>query len=390
MENNNDVEAIEEAFKRIIVNRVFKRSSLQERILRFLIDQAIAGNDVTEHAIGVELFKDKYTVNQNDSKIRVYVFYLRKKLAEYYNGIGKDENIIFHTEKGHYNLVFKKKSDQSKEVKDSNYINLRFSKKKTLYIIVGVIMSLIVALVAYRYNKQTFIWQPFLEDNTLCVIADHYMIADRNNKNNYHYSTYRNINSEADAIKFKADNPDLNLIPAGFTMTTKMASFGVHYLDIWFNKHNKVFDIQLESDTQHTDYLNKNVIYIGQAKKMQESKTFFLRNSKVFKLTTNGFVFKGEGKEIIYKGTHDEIKDEEFAMVSYQKIDNGMYRMFFVSNHDIGVVSTIKMFTSPKKMKKFMKKLPSLDARFNALFKVSGLKRTEMSCELVELEVVLD
>ncbi|WP_111707624.1 hypothetical protein [Lutibacter citreus] len=389
MENSYDVTAIEEAFEQVITNRVFKRSSLQERILRYLINQALAENDVSEHSIGFELFKEKYTADQNDSKIRVYVFYLRKKLAEYYNGTGKNESIIFYVEKGQYNLTFKQNSNNISKTKEGEYVSLKLSKKVMQAIIALFVIS--ISLIAFfQLYKPTYIWQPFFKDNTLCVIADHYMVANHTTKNSYSYATFPSIYSEADVSKFKINNPELNVIPASFTMTTKMASFGVHYLDEWFHKFDKKFDVQLESDTQLLDYTKKNVIYIGQAKKMQESKTFFLRNSKVFGLMTNGFIYKKDTTTVHYTGTHDEIKNEEYAMISFQKLDNGMFNIFFVSNHDIGVMGTIKMFTSKEQLKDFVKKLPSVNSLFNALFKVNGLNRTEMSIELVELEVLSD
>ena len=95
MRNIANKQEIEEAFERVIESILFKRSLLQERILRYLIDQVIEGNDIKEQSIGIDLLKDKYEANQNNSKIRVYVFHLRKKLAEYYSGIGKDESVIF-------------------------------------------------------------------------------------------------------------------------------------------------------------------------------------------------------------------------------------------------------------------------------------------------------
>lgn len=59
-----------------------------------------------------------------------------------------------------------------------------------------------------------------------------------------------------------------------------------------------------------------------------------------------------------------------------------------MSNYDIGVMATLRNLTNKVWLKEFYKKLPSKKNNFNALFKVSGIHRTDVSCELLELEVI--
>jgi len=202
------------------------------------------------------------------------------------------------------------------------------------------------------------------------------------------FSTFRDIQNEEQLAHYIKEHPEEDFQSGGFTMTTKMASFGVHFLNQWFSSNNHHFDIQLESETPLSDYTENNVIYIGQSKTMQASQSIFLSKSKVFKVQSDGFLYKNGDVEKHYNTLFKKNINQEYAMVSLQKLDNGNYTLFFVSNHDIGVIATIKMFTNIQKLISFYKKLPNNDVEFNALFKVSGMERTDLSCELVEIEIL--
>ena len=125
-------EIVEQALERICSDPLFRRSRTNELILRFLVKQAFEGNDVKEQVIGLELFKNDYSPEQNDSKIRVAVYYLRKKLSEYYTGNGRDESLRFVIKKGQYNLNFErgKPKDVNKSEKSNKIIYKKKRKKK--------------------------------------------------------------------------------------------------------------------------------------------------------------------------------------------------------------------------------------------------------------------
>lgn len=177
MKNTHDIKAIETAFEKIITNKVFKRSSLQERILRYLINEALSGKDVKEHSIGIELFQDKYTTNQNNSRIRSYVFYLRKKLDEYYKGQGRNETIIFNIEKGQYNLTFNKNSHLINTTKNKNVNSL--PKKTVLYSLIATTALIAILFLATKFAKPSYIWTPIFNGKTICIVADNYMVANQ-------------------------------------------------------------------------------------------------------------------------------------------------------------------------------------------------------------------
>ena len=326
---------------------------------------------------------ENYDDNQKNSKVRVYVYNLRKKLDEYYSSTGKNENLVFNIEKGQYNLTFKQQLPEKDKIAKPRYFKIPITP--TL-ITLGILLALLTGVFMFKKDRDTYVWESILsKNNTICIIADQYVVGV---KGKGRFSIYGEINTNAQLNSFNKEYPEANLRQSGFTMTTKMAPYGVHYLDQWFGKFNSSFDIQLESETQFSDYTKSNVVYIGQSKTMVTSKSIFLKNSKMFEMMSDGFIYKKDGDVKEYQSKIRKVDYKEFAMVSYQKLDNGNDTFFFVSNHDIGVLATLKMFTSEEKMRMFFKDFPNPKAEFNALFRVDGLQRNDMNCELVELEII--
>jgi hypothetical protein len=383
IEKKNTKNDIETAFDKIKSSKLFSKSSLHKSILRYLIDQAMLGIDVKEQNIGTDILDENYEDTTSNSKVRVYVYNLRKKLSDYYKEDGKTEEIIFHIEKGQYNISFKRRTISTK--KKANHLTLRIPLKP-VGLILGICLLALGVFYFQKSNETNYLWEPFHTKNkaTLCIVADHFMVSD---KEQGCASTYQEIYDMASLDNFNKQNPPKILKKTWFTMTSKMASYGVHYLDLWFAKFNQTFDIQFESETQFSDYSKGNILYIGQSKTMTTSKSIFLQNSEVFKMEMDGFTHQSKSGLKKYKSTIKKIAYEEYTMVSFQKLENGNATLFFVSNHDIGVLATLKIFTSEESLKDFYKKAPSSNSEFNALFKVTGLDRNEMNCELVALEI---
>jgi hypothetical protein len=57
--------------------------------------------------------------------------------------------------------------------------------------------------------------------------------------------------------------------------------------------------------------------------------------------------------------------------------------LFFLSNNDLGNISTIKYFTNPKTLEEFSEKL--VTANFEALFETRGFRREDFSIKLLHL-----
>lgn len=95
--------------ERILNSEPLRSSEGLRRLLRFLADKAVDGSadQLKEYTIGIDAFGKSATYDpRHDSTVRIQVGRLRQKLAEYYQGEGKDDPVVVELPKGHYKLSF--------------------------------------------------------------------------------------------------------------------------------------------------------------------------------------------------------------------------------------------------------------------------------------------
>ncbi|MDC0584737.1 hypothetical protein OAO55_03305 [Bacteroidales bacterium] len=379
---------VNEALEHICSDKLFRRSHTNEQLLRFLVNQAYLGNDVKEQVIGLEIFKKDYAPEQNDSKIRVSVYYLRKKLAAYYADAGKDEKIRFEIKKGQYNITFKdNKEIITKAPNEDKYVKV---PKKILYaFFAGTLIFIGISIFIHLPKHPGFCWDSFLKTDAsnICVVSDHFIARDVSAEV-AHYVLTPDLKSEEDLIIHNQENPKEKLLLSHFTLFSKMAPFAIQNLTEWFYSYNNSFKVRLESELRYEDYKENNLLFIGQAKNMVLTKSLFLQNSKKFKFSNPAFVYTGHDGTKKYSAKEEGALFIDYAMVSYIPLNEQHEALFFVSEHDIGVMATVHNFTDSKWLKEFYSEIPSKSRHFNALFEVKGVNRSDAVCKLVELELL--
>jgi tetratricopeptide (TPR) repeat protein len=85
-----DSAALQAELERILASRHFRGSERRTRLLRYLVDKAIAGQPLKEYAIGIDAFEKPPDYDPRlDPSVRVEMARLRSRLADYYAGEGK-------------------------------------------------------------------------------------------------------------------------------------------------------------------------------------------------------------------------------------------------------------------------------------------------------------
>lgn len=95
--------------EKVLGSRVFHGTKLLSRLLRFIVDQSMAGNTgaLKESVLGVEVFgRGPGFDPRMDPIVRVDARRLRAKLAEYYGTEGVGDPVSIALPKGHYAPVF--------------------------------------------------------------------------------------------------------------------------------------------------------------------------------------------------------------------------------------------------------------------------------------------
>ncbi len=388
MKQSPDINIINQTLEKICSDELFKRSNANEQILRFLVQEAIAGNYVKEQTIGLELYKDDYSADKNESKIRVAIYSLRKKLEQYYADAGKNDAIIFDIEKGQYNLKFIDRA----AIEENTEVSARYIKFKARNLVISVIVILLVvvpALIFDNIEEDKFCWNNFFKAgaSNICVVSDHF-IARELSFGKSKYILLNDIKSEEDLIIHNKLHPDRQLELSHFTLLSKMAPLAVQDLSVWFTSNGGKFTLLLESEMRIDDLNKNNIVFIGQAKNMVVSQTAFLQKSKKFKFEGGKYIFNDGNKIKRYEPKTEGNFFTDYAMVSYASGSNNNELFFITSEHDIGVMATVEKFTDAEKLKSFFDEFPDNKKYFNALFEVKGANRADMTCKLVEIEFI--
>ncbi|MFI3248760.1 MAG: hypothetical protein R3Y39_06485 [Rikenellaceae bacterium] len=375
---------IEEQHKKIREDRLFALSNLYLTLLNYLVQKALADEEVKELTIGYDLYKSSYNADKSDGTVRVYIYNLRKRLKKYYETTGFNDPIEFVIEKGGYNIKFKERVQPTTPTRVGHRLK---------YVISTLVVVLAVILVTLSFCRvERYCWSSFLGNDvtTNCIIADQVVVKMQHNSVQID-AIHPDIKSRSEYSTYVKDNVADSLKLANYTIFTKAIPQSVQRLTEWFGQHNRRFNIVAENDFSVENSLVGNIIYIGQFKSMNLSQLFFLQNSQLFGIDNNNFysIKDGERLEYLPKLPSGE-RSYEYAMVSYQPFKGEFKALYISSNHDMGTINLVMNFTNEAFLKDFYRNLPSTNSYFNALFKIDGVNRTDISCELVDIEVISD
>jgi hypothetical protein len=94
-----------EQLERILASRHFARTRRLGRLLRFIVEQTLAGRtaDLKEYSIAIAVFDKPDTFDPRlDAIVRVQAHALRTRLDEYYRTEGRDDEILIRCLTGSY------------------------------------------------------------------------------------------------------------------------------------------------------------------------------------------------------------------------------------------------------------------------------------------------
>ncbi len=378
MDSHPSQDRINRSLEKISSHELFVRTPRYAELLRLLVDATLRGEALKEVTLGMQFFGDNYA-QKNDGLARTYVYNLRKRLDQYYSNEGKDDELKFILIKGSYQVHFKEISNTEEGHTHRSKPSIKLLFVATLVVVLAIVTTTLLS------RDKSYCWQPFFDNEraTICILADH-LTWEHTPEGRKSGSAVNNDIANYDRLHNKL--PD-SLKLKNYTFLTKCAPFALHRLTEWFCSHNSTLTPILESSLPLDQLKGANVIYIGQYKLMGVSRANFLKDSKIFRAGNNCFYSTKDGTEMVYSHKFKKTLESEYAMVSYVALDNGGEALYFVSNHDMGTIATVERFSKMSFLKEFFSNIPK-GAHFNALFKVTGLGRTESNCELIDIEII--
>ena len=361
-------------------SRTFSKTSTSIALLQYLFQATIDGKFLKEGIIDIEFFKESEESDKNNSRVRVNIYNLRKKLVSYYENEGKEDPYRVIIDKGQYRLEFEKKKS----------INVLFEKNTLVrlfpYLIIVVFFLIIVRLLLP--SKRPSVWKPFLSKNisTTLYIGDSFGIYGKTITGNFCWIRDYNINNLKELYQFSKNHPELSsdIKPASYSYTTEMAVLSTQKLQSLFQDFKCKFNIRFSTKASISDIISGNAIYVGSIKNDNPFIHFFNTENPYFKIDGNYLSLSNHPSinDTVFN-LQEYSLDFEYAIVSKIPGPNNTKQLLFFSNHDIGVTSTVEYLTNIDTLKMLQNSYLQNTEYFTAVFNAKGKDRTNTDLRLI-------
>ena len=265
---------------KITSSTAFQNSDKYSTLLTYLVESTIKGKIPKEYSIAIDVFdKDKNFNPSEDTIVRYYIHQLRKKINDYYETEGKNDEFWLVIPKGHYEVKFQPKPKAVKAIKKPD--------SPLIYVLIILLISAFAAGGGYFYkyyhlkrnsriisepiNTNDPIWSDFFANDfpTVLLIGNHFLYQEYDNElQRYRFIIDHKITTENEYKDFIKNHPDRNLIKSDQGSLPLNSIFNLNDLCHVFYSFNKTVDIELSSvymasQFDLTNINDRNIIYIG-------------------------------------------------------------------------------------------------------------------------------
>lgn len=360
----------------LLAQPTFSKSPTSSVLLEYLVNATIAGDDLKETTIGVDLLGDKFDSESGNARIRVNIYNLRKKLNHYYEHEGKGDDWRIVIEKGQYRVDFVPNKVGKEKPRSRNRI--------VVILVAVLVISWGVFFWVNRPKPAPKFWKPFFRNGaaTNLVIGDSYgLMGEIGTGRNGWFRDYH-INSLNELYAFLEKHPELKnkVTPANYYYTTGMAAFSAKELAELFQQNHTDFTIRFSSSSTYSDIIEGNSIYAGPIKNDNKFIRLFNEGNQSFKIENYHLYFSGDP---LHAATEFNLATEglvsEYAIVSRLVGAKNNACFIFFSDHDIGVKATVEYFTNADSIRAFSNRwFDGKDANFTAVFETTGIERNSL------------
>ena len=378
-----DYKQIARYLESILKSQCFSKSGINRELLRYLVESTIKGENPKEFQIANEVF-GKNVSQEKDLNIRVYILNLRKKLEEYYEREGKDDEIRFSIPKGKYNVQF-----------HTNYYKI-YSKRlfRIAPFFLGVsILFLTFTYFLYQHRKspetaRLSFWKELRRGDypVLLILGDHYFF--RLNSKNEVSGTMRinSINNNEDLDQYIAENPELidRIEKTSQTYINSQAPFGIYKIMNILGGGLTDINMIYSSQLRWNDLPGNHIIFIGSYKTQNLLRPINEKIGISYDIK-EGLLNYTTADSVISFNNHslNNLTYEYASLVHFVTID-GRRIIFFMCDSDVGNIATLTEKQGLSQLEKMAKQ--SGTENYKAVFEVKGRDHTDFETNLLRVD----
>lgn len=358
--------------QKIRSSETFKKASTSNAILKYLNDATLKGEDLNENVINIDFFGRKEFEEMNNSKVRVSVYNLRKKLNDYYKSEGKKDKYYVKIKKGQYKVFF---------IPNPSRHRFRNINWKTIALYSALTICLSLLIITNITPRVPNIWKDLISKNepTEVYVGDLFGMVGTTITGRFGVTRDYQINNHLQYLELIKAQPKLqsSLKPANFNLTPGMSLLSAQRLQLFFFERAGKINLNFLSHSLTNKIKEQNAIYFGAMNSNNNFIPFFNKANSNYKIVNKKLLTKnkqGKNKELINFNESNEF--QEYALISKYKASENAVHLVFFSQNEIGVLAAIEYFTNIDSLKIFNDKYLKDKKHFTAIIKVEGQERT--------------
>ena len=420
----------------MLVSEQLGKSETCRKLVSYLVERSLRDEVPKETEIALDVFgKDTSFNGAEHSIVRVSVRTLRQKLAEYYAGPGRDDELHFDIPKGGYRLSATRRekapspptlsstsvvpsppaipSTQSVPLPQSVPLE-RPHSRKVLWAATAVLVVLAASVLfnIYQWNsarsvpsdpalarvQSSPVWADMVaSDRPVTVILGDLFMFTQLDSQTGRTLTVRDagINSSEELRAFLASNPSFATERGQryVTMVQKTVAIGMASILHIVDRPGRRIEVAARDDVPVDEIRNNDIIYLGPLVRLgplgghYELRSRYRYNTEGSTITdvSSGKVFLPEG---VLSAQH-----VDYALAAKFIGPTGNHIMIFTSGaRNAGLLQIVRTLTSADGLaaveKKLREKAPAVPDSFEALMTVTGFKQTDLAAEVVAVDAL--
>lgn len=378
---------IDELLRRVEESNAMGSTSTYSRLLRFLVDCTLSENIPKEQAIAEHLL-GKNDAKSDSSKIRVYVFHLRKKLQQYYENEGREEPYILSIPKGAYRVQLKARQPVS------NPPVPKFNTKSLTYTLLGgFILSLFVNVFLLLVNRSqasnpfqhSVFWKEFFSDEKpiQIVVGDLFIFSERDSVHGEVYNVRLPVINTLDQFETYRQlevNTGRDLKVMSYTHLSKGSLEWISSLTKIFHPE-RPFNIRSGSRIDTRDLHDYNIVFVGMQKTAGLFNSYFDQSVFNYDIAqTDQYQLSKDHKILTFEPQGDpDNKHADYGFIAKYPGPNDNTIFMFAGLWDSAASESLRNFTTTSKlaeMEAILKaKFGYIPPYFELLIEVHGVDR---------------
>ena len=396
---------------RIIASGILGRSKHYIELLEYLAQCSLSGKSPKEIELAVDVLNRGVDFDvSSDSRVRVYIHQLRKKLDSFYQSYEHEAPYRIVIPKGQYTIMAQHRASKpdSGISRKSHKSNLSLNNGLLVSVIILLAINLIYMAIIMRDNRGEIsqaaaehpVWDSVLRDDSpiLIVMGDYYIFGELNANGNVARMVREfNVNSSSDLeeMQFTDFERAKNYLDLDLSYMPEGSAFALARIVPILQEGGKNINITMMSDLTTADIRENHIVYIGYISGLERLTDMTFSGS--------GLQVGRSYDELVNAKTQEYYTSDAGLPEEGQPFkDYGMFSTFPVSTEtqvvlisgmrDAGLMHTAQALSDSEALDDLIVAIDNDTdealASFEALFEVLGIDRMNFNANLVYAELL--